>query len=84
MATSALGQPHHFGRRLAPSGVPRATDIPEVRRHVSKVPKTDDCAGPVKATSASRYFQPDFRILYPDIAALLTIRGERRRPEPAC
>jgi hypothetical protein len=34
----SLGQSRHVGRRLAPSGPPRATDILGVRGLVSKVP----------------------------------------------
>ena len=34
-ARPVSGQPHHFGRRLAPSGLLRATDNRCVRRHVS-------------------------------------------------
>jgi hypothetical protein len=47
---SEMGRPDHFGRRLAPSGLPRATDILGVRRHVSKVPDSDvdDLSPPAK------------------------------------
>jgi hypothetical protein len=38
---SEMGQSRHFGRAPITSGLPQQADVFGVRRHVSKVPKTD-------------------------------------------
>jgi hypothetical protein len=38
---SGKGRSRHFGRRAAPSALPRSTEILGVRRHVSMVPRGD-------------------------------------------
>jgi len=40
---SEMGQKRRFERRPVTSGLPRSADIRRVRRHVSKVPKSDLC-----------------------------------------
>jgi hypothetical protein len=52
--TSDKRQSRYFGRRPAPSGLPRSTDILGVRQHVSKVPDPDMADDFAQRTAARR------------------------------
>lgn len=50
---------------------------------MTEEPATDDLVDGIREISASRCFQLGFRILYLDIAALLSIHGDRKMPAHA-